>query len=543
MDEPRAVRAAGSDATVPDGLAGVLSTRRPPGWLAYTGTVLIVAACTGIAALMESRFELSNVSMVLLAGVVIAAVAFGRGPAVLAAVLAVAVYDFGFVPPRFTLRVSDTQYLVLLAVMLLVAIVTGTLTAWLRDQRGAAEARERQTAALYRLGHDLANARTAAEVLRAAAERITSLLGTPVAALLPGPDGRVEVVQGDPDLFGGGEDERRIAQWAYENGEPAGLEGQGFPSPRALHLPLRAAARSLAVLAVRAPQPPAAWGAGLHLLRAMAAQAALALERCRLADEAQEARTQAETERARSTLLSSVSHDLRTPLAAITGAASSLRETGAGLPEATRRELVDEIFEQSERLNRLIGNLLDMTRLESGALRVRKEWHSLEEVIGAALVRLEAALGDRPVRVRVPEDLPLAPLDDVLFEQVVWNLVENAHKQAPPGTEIEIAASIRGGALVVEVADRGPGLAPGEERRVFEKFYRGRHAGTRPGFGLGLAICRGIVEAHGGTIEAANRPGGGALFTVCLPLEGEPPRIEEEPEAEARADGSRGGTR
>jgi two-component system, OmpR family, sensor histidine kinase KdpD len=517
--------------TVARARAGIeaLGARRTPAAWAYTGTVLIVAACTLLAALLERHVELSNVEMVLVAGVVLSAVAFGRGPAVVAALLSVAVFDFGFVPPRFTLRVSDTQYLVLLAVMLLVAITTGTLTGWLREQRERAEQRERQTAALARLSHDLAFARTEEDVLRAASARIDALLGSEVAVLVPDREGAVRVVLGDPALFGGGEEERGIAQWACERGEVAGLEGQRFHAPRALHVPLRVAVKVLGVLAVRNPEPPARPTDRLHLLRAMASQTALAVERCRLADEAQEARTQAETERARSVLLSSVSHDLRTPLATITGAASSLRDGGTGLTEATRAELAEDIYEQAERLNRLIGNLLDMTRLESGALRVRKEWHSPEEVIGAALVRLESVLGDREVKVLLPEGLPLVPLDDVLFEQVVWNLVENAHKHAPAGSPLEIAAEIRDGALRVTVADRGPGLAPGEEQRVFEKFYRGGSPSARPGFGLGLAICQGIVAAHGGRIEAANRAGGGAVFTVLLPLEGEPPALADEP--------------
>jgi two-component system, OmpR family, sensor histidine kinase KdpD len=542
MDQSRHAMPAPDDTPGPTGsgaspraMVDALGARRTPAAWAYGGTVLIVAVCTLIAWLLERHVELSNVEMVLVAGVVIAAVAFGRGPAIVAALLSVAVFDFGFVPPRFTLRVSDTQYLVLLAVMLLVAVTTGTLTGWLREQRERAEQRERQTAALARLSHDLAFARAEADVLRAAAARITELLGSEVAVLVPDAGGEVRVVLGDPGLFGGGEEERAIAQWACERGETAGLEGQRFRAPRALHVPLRVAVQVLGVLAVRNPDPPARQAERLHLLRAMASQTALAVERCRLADEAQEARTQAETERARSVLLSSVSHDLRTPLAAITGAASSLRDGGPGLAEETRAGLAADIYEQAERLNRLIGNLLDMTRLESGALRVRTEWHSLEEVIGAALVRLETVLGERPVRVAVPEDLPLVPLDDVLFEQVVWNLVENAHKHAPAGSPIEIAAAIEGGEARVTVADRGPGLGPGEERRVFEKFYRGSAPSARPGFGLGLAICQGIVAAHGGRIEAANRPGGGALFTVRLPLAGEPPALGGEPPLEERA--------
>jgi two-component system sensor histidine kinase KdpD len=261
----------------------------------------------------------------------------------------------------------------------------------------------------------------------------------------------------------------------------------------------------------------------------LASQTALALEGCRLAEEAHAARTQVATERSRSALLSSVSHDVRTPLAAITGAATSLRDGSAQLEESTRRELAEMIAEEAQRLNRLIGNILDMTRLESGNLRVRKEWHSLEEVVGAALVRLEGSLDVRPVLLLLSPDLPLVSLDDVLFEQVVRNLIENAHKYSPPELPIEVRAAIDGEFLRLEVADRGPGLPPGEEARIFEGFYRGANTAGIHGAGLGLAICQGIVLGHAGTLTAANRPGGGAIFTVCLPLGGEPPRVEDEP--------------
>ncbi len=511
--------------------------RRRTGWPAYAGTSLVVAACTAIATLMQRHFDLSNLTMVYLVGVVVSAIAFGRGPAIAAAVLSVAVFDFAFVPPAFTFEVADTQYLVTFAVMLLVAVVIGTLTAWLREQLEGARLRELRTAALYRLSHDLAVQSTAGDVLRAAVARIAEVMDARVAILLPDEAGRLEALVGDLGLPGAGA-ERAAAQWAYDNGEMAGSGTPVFPDAQGVHLGLRAPAKTLGVLSVRSLDRR-----GLHdpdwlqMLRALASQTTLALERCRLAEEAQAACMQAEAERTRSALLSSLSHDLRTPLAAITGAASSLRDDAGSLSAGTRRELADTISEEVQRLNRLIGNLLEMTRLESGAIRVRKEWHSLEEVVGAALARLEASLGDRPVHLALPADPPLIPLDDVLFEQVVWNLVENAHKYSPAGRPIDITAAIDGREIRLEVADRGPGLRPGEERQVFEKFYRGTTGSGQPGFGLGLTICRGIVAAHGGTIQAAGRPGGGATFTVRLSLEGEPPAVEVEAPGEAPTGG------
>jgi two-component system, OmpR family, sensor histidine kinase KdpD len=265
-----------------------------------------------------------------------------------------------------------------------------------------------------------------------------------------------------------------------------------------------------------------------HLLETFADQTALALERARLAEEAQHATVHAETERLRSALLSAVSHDLRTPLATITGATSSLLASDRPPDEATRRELLTIAHEEAERLNRLVANLLDITRLEAGAVQVRKEWHSLEEVVGAALTRLERRLADRPVTTQIPADLPLVRLDGVLMEQVLLNLLDNALRHTPPGTPIEIAAALDGGHVSVDIADRGPGVPPGDEARVFDRFYRGRLGVAEGGVGLGLTVCKGIVEAHGGRIEATNRREGGVVFRIMLPLGEKPPVIPTE---------------
>ena len=505
-------------------------TRSGAGWRAYLGTVVVVGLCTAIAVAVHRNLDPSNLVMVYLMGVVVAAVTFGRGPAVLASILSVAVFDFSFVPPRFSFSVANTQYVITFVVMLLVAVVIGTLTAQLREQLASSRLRERRTAALYRLSHELAGRSTAREVMGVAVDRIIEVFGGRVALLVPDDASRVSVAAGDTQLFGGAEHERAVAQWSYDHRQMAGLGTSTLSASRALHLPLLGSAAVLGVLSV---QPGDAQQLRdperMKLLQALASQTALALERCQLAEQAERANARAETERARSALLSSVSHDLRTPLAAITGAASSLRDDTGTLPAETRRDLADTIADEALRLNRLIGDLLEMTRLESGALLLRKEWHSLEEIVGAALVRLEILLGDRPIELAIPGDLPLVSMDDVLFERVVSNLVENADKYSPPGSPVELTGAVEGRTLRFAVADRGQGLPVGEEQRVFEKFYRGPAANRRPGVGLGLAICRGIVEAHGGRIEAAQRDGGGAVFTVWLPLEGEPPSVEAEP--------------
>jgi two-component system sensor histidine kinase KdpD len=265
----------------------------------------------------------------------------------------------------------------------------------------------------------------------------------------------------------------------------------------------------------------------IHQLETFANQTALALERGLLADEAHAAQIAMETEKLRSSLLSSVSHDLRTPLAAITGAASSLVDTGDRLTQETRRELLDTIGEEAGRLNRLVHDLLDMSRLESGAVKAHTEWHPLDEIVGAALARVGKSHPARRLVTGLPEDLPMVPVDDVLIEQVLVNLLDNAAKYSSKETTVEVRARAEQGAVVVEVADRGPGLEAEDVDRIFQKFYRGKRPAGR-GVGLGLAICRGFVEAHGGRIWAENRPGGGAVFRFTLPITGTPPRVEED---------------
>jgi two-component system sensor histidine kinase KdpD len=496
----------------------------------YAGAVLVVLACTVVAVPMYRYFELANLTMVYLLGVVITAVAFGRWPAVIASLLSVAAFDFGFVPPRFTFRVGDVQYLVTLAVMLVVAGVTGTLTARLREQLGSARRRERRTAALYGLSRELASCVSTNELQAMAVDRISAVLPARVALLQPREPAGLATVAGDAAVLGGPA-EFEAARRAFETGQAIGfdLRGGGWD---VVHVPLEAGVQCHGVLSAR--PVTAAWEPErLQLLRLLAIQTSVALERCRLVDEAHTARAQAETERTRSALLSAVSHDLRTPLAAITGAATSLQDEGGRLSDATRRELAETIADEAQRLNRLITNVFEMTRLESGAIRVRRDWHSVEEIIGAALVRLEPLLAGRAVTAVLEHDLPLVSLDDVLFEQVVWNLVENALKYSPADGPVEVHARLADGALEVRVADHGPGLPSGDAERIFEKFYRGANASSLPGAGLGLAICQSIVAAHGGTITAANAPEGGAVFTVRLPLTGEPPPVEREPDDEA----------
>ncbi|MGE5760840.1 MAG: ATP-binding protein, partial [Gemmatimonadota bacterium] len=315
-----------------------------------------------------------------------------------------------------------------------------------------------------------------------------------------------------------------VAHWVFVRSHNAGTGTDTLPSAQAFYLPLVASGGTIGVVGLRPGDLRRFDDPTLQrLVETFAGQAALALERALLAERAHHEQLEIEAERLRTALLSSLSHDLRTPLGAITGAASSLLEEQSPLAPAARRDLLQTILEEARRMNRLIGNLLDMIRVESGALEVQKEWQPLEEVVGVALIRLDDRLHGHPVTVSLPPDLPLVPLDGVLIEQVFVNLLENAVKYTPAGTSIEISATAVDGAVRVEVADRGPGLPPGEESRIFEKFYRAPAATAQGGIGLGLTICRGIVTAHGGRIWAENRPGGGALFRFTLPVTGGSP--------------------
>jgi two-component system sensor histidine kinase KdpD len=490
-------------------------------WPAYGRAVAVVALTTGVAWLMFPFFELSNLIMAYLLGIVVVAMRHGRGPSLLASVLSVAAFDFFFVPPYFTFAVSDTRYLFTFAVMLVVGLVISGLTVRARAQAFAARLREQRTAALYAMSRELAGTRGVDELLRIALRHISGVFKSQVAVLLPGTGGALAPWSGGQ--FELDANERGVARWVYEHRQRAGLGTATLPGASALHLPLIASRGAVGVLAVRPADPHALdEPEQLHQLETFANQTALAIERAQLADEAREAQVRMETERLRSSLLSSVSHDLRTPLATITGAVSTILENGARLDDRTRRELLESVRDEGERLNRLVQNLLEMTRLESGAVELRKEWHSLEEVIGAALSRVGPRLASRRVSTRVPPNLPLVPMDDVLIEQVLVNLLDNALKYTPPTSPIEIIATATDSAATVEVADRGPGLPPGEEDKVFEKFYRGRTDKGR-GAGLGLAICQGVVRAHGGRIWAQNLPEGGVAFLFTLPITGAPP--------------------
>jgi two-component system sensor histidine kinase KdpD len=496
----------------------------PPGdWLRAVG---VMALTTVLAAGAREVVTVPDVEMLFLLGVMVVSLTSSRRASILAAVLAVACYDFFFVTPAFTFDVSDIRYLLTFAMMLGVGIVIGTLTHRLREQQRAAVARERRTGAVYALSRELAAAADAAGVGAACVRAVSEAFECPSAFLLPRERDALEPVASAPLDLALAPGELGVAQWTREHGRPAGRGTDTLPGEPVVCLPLRTWGDVLAVLAVRLPGGGDLTFEQRDLLEALGRNAAVALDRVHLAEEARRAALRAKTEELRSGLLSSVSHDLRTPLAAITGAGTLLLDEGVTDP-SLRRELTATVVEEAERLERLVSNLLDMTRLESGVVEPRREWVPLVEVVGAAMNRLERVLAGRPVSIALPEDLPLLSIDPILVQQLLVNLLENAAKHTPPGTEVSVTAAREGGTLVVEVADGGPGLPPGEEERVFERFHRAAGPGVR-GVGLGLPIARAIAQAHGGRLTAANRPGGGALFRLTLPLAA-PPAPSPEP--------------
>lgn len=512
-------------------------------WQNYAAAPAIVALCSLIALGIDSYgIGEANVIMVYLLGVLGVALAGGRGPSALAAVLSVLVFNFLFVEPRVSFAFTDPRYLITFAVMLLVGLVVSNLMVRFRQQAQAARQRERRTAALYALSREFASTRGLENLLQVAVRHVHAVFESQVVILLPCNDGPIQPwgecsgwSQGldQNQLFGLGAAEQGVAQWVFDHNERAGVGTNTLPSAEGLYLPLGGSRRTVGVLGVRPRQRSRLLDPEqIHLLETFASQTALALERAGLAAQAEQATLAAETERLRSALLSSVSHDLRTPLAVITGALTSLTQEGAKLDAATQAELARSACDEAQRLNRLLSNLLEMTRLEAGALRVRKEWQTLEEVVGAAVERVtdgETGSGMLPgehrLTIDLAPDLPLVPLDGVLIEQVFINLLENAIKHTPSGTPISLSGRRNGENLLVEVADHGPGLAPGDEQRVFDKFYRGGADSGRGNVGLGLAICKGMIEAHGGRIWAENNPQGGVTFRFTLPLAGQPPSV------------------
>lgn len=498
--------------------------RRQP-WRRHLLAAALVAAATWVGHLLSGAFSPTNLVMLYLAVVVVAAVYLGRGPAILASVLSVLAFDFFLISPRLTFAVGDTEYLLTFAGLFIVGVVISTLTARAREQADAAMQRETETAALYELSRDLAAALGRDDILQTVTQHVEHTFGRDVVILLLSESGvdRLEIAAASARLELP-EDELAVGDWVYRRGEPAGRNTTTLPASNLRYLPLQTARGIIGVLGVAGSDEPQRHltPEQRRLLDAFASQVALALERAKLAEQAQQAEVLQVTEKLQAALLNSVSHELRTPLVSITGALSTLLDDADQIDAATERSLVENALDEAKRLNQLVGNLLDMTRMEAGALTIRLEPCDVQDVIGAALDHLGARLQDRTICVNLPPDMPLVPMDFVPIVQVLVNLLDNSLKYTPREQPIDITARIADQYVEIEVADRGPGIPAEDLEHIFDRFYRLQRPGNVGGTGLGLSICRGIIEAHGGAIRAQYRAGGGASFVFTLPLKAPP---------------------
>lgn len=474
---------------------------------------------TSLCMLLKGEFDKANLVMVYLVAVTVVASRQGYFESVLASVMAVGAFDFFFVTPHYTFAVSDAQYLLTFGIMLAVAVFISGLTVRHREQNKLASERERRTAALYDVSRRIAASRSRQAIGRIAQEKIQELLGCDAGIWRrERRDGLLIPCPGSDSRFEAKSSEQAVAMWACERNRKAGHGTDTLPGAEAMYLPLAGAESVVGVLAVLPPSDGLLSTAQMQLLEAIASQVALAIERANLSRSSADSRVAAEAERLRNTLLSSVSHDLRTPLAVISGSAARIADE-RDLPVDTQRELASSIVSEADRLHRLVRNLLDMTRLEDPTLAVVKDWNVVEELIGSALNRTRSVLKDRPIKLNIPDDLPMVRVDALLLEQLLVNLLENAARHTPEGSEVTLEAREEGKWLTLTVADRGPGISPDQEQAIFQKFRKRQNS---PGIGLGLAICQAIAEAHGGQIVARNRPTGGAEFSVALPLEPAP---------------------
>jgi two-component system, OmpR family, sensor histidine kinase KdpD len=488
----------------------------------YLGSAVAVAIALGISLFLQKFVAVQSISLVFLTAVLASAIAWGLLPSLFACVLSLLAYNFFFLPPLYTFTIGDPENVVALFFFLVVAVIVSNLTAATRTQVVTARARAKTTAELYAFSRKVAGIGALDDLLWATAYQIASMLQVRTVLLMPGRDGEgLEVASGYPpeDLLD--QADMAAARWTWEHNRAAGRGADTLPGGKRLFLPLRTGSGPVGVIGIDRDAPgPLLTPDGRRLLDALADQAAVAIERISLARGLDEARVSAETERLRAALLTSISHDLRTPLASILGAVSSLRSFPEKYGAAEREELLATMQDEAERLNRFVANLLDMTRLESGAIELKLDLIDVGEIIGAALQRAAGVLTRHHVEVVVAPELPMLRLDAVLFEQVLFNLLDNAAKYSAPGSRIDIRATRDGELVEIEVVDEGPGIPPNDLERIFDKFYRVQAQDRRrAGTGLGLAICRGFVEALGGWIVARNRRDrSGAVLTIRMPV-------------------------
>jgi len=492
----------------------------------YLIVLLVVGLVTGLNLLVVPVIHYRAVALVYLFTVLLLGLFTGRGPVLIAAALSAFLWNFLFIPPQLTFQISALDDVLMFGMYFITALTTGHLLARLRGQEQAVLHREERTTALYLLTREVANAVTMDDVLHTAVDQIGQVFDAQVAIVLANPNGHLAAEPHPISTLKLDEKERSVAMWSFTNRKPAGRFTDTLAMAAAFYLPLLTPGGAVGVMGVRTRLAILLSGDQVELLETFASQVALAIEREMLDEAASRSMMLIESERLYKTLLNSISHELRTPIATITGAASSLLDPNTGNQPETWPVLIGEIQSAAERLNRLVENLLDMTRLESGMLKIKQDWCDVSDLINVSLERMKLQLARHEVFVNVAPNLPLVKMDFVLMEQALINLLHNAAMYTLPGTRVRVIARTDGSDLVIVVADRGPGLPPESIDRIFDKFYRGPRAGAG-GVGLGLSITRGLVEAHGGTIIAENRVNGGARFTIRLPL-GTPPAAPQE---------------
>jgi two-component system sensor histidine kinase KdpD len=480
--------------------------------------LMIMSTLLGLS--IRGNLEPTNLVMLYLASTVISATFLGRGPSLLTAIAGVLAFDFFLIPPYLTFAVSDTQYIITFIALFLISLVISSLTVRVREQAEAALLREKQTSALYNLSRDLTSATDLQQVANIIISQISQAFGRDVAIFLP--EGEQVRIFATSPKYQPDENELAVATWAYEHDQPAGRGTDTLPAASLRCHPLKTSKGIVGVLGIHSKDNTNFLTPEQRLtLAAFSNQSALAIERAGLAEQAQQAELLQATEKLQTALLNSISHDLRTPLVSITGALTSLDEQFDSLKEEYRKSLIVTAREEAERLNRLVGNLLSMTRIESGALKLHLEPGDIQDVVGTALEQLGKRIANHKVQVDVPDDFPLVPMDFTLIVQVMVNVLENAVKYSPKDSLIEVSADLledANGAARIQIADRGVGIPSEDLARIFDKFYRVQRPESVSGTGLGLSISKGIVEIHHGHIYARVRDGGGTVITIELPL-------------------------
>ncbi|MEZ4866781.1 MAG: sensor histidine kinase KdpD [Caldilineaceae bacterium] len=514
------------DATPPITSQRWLSTQST--WSQYLLALLFVGAITALNWLLLHIIHQLNyqvVGLTELLAVLLVAVYGGRGPALLAAAVSAISFNFFFITPRYTFVIAQLHDTFLIVLYFLIAIFAGNLTARIRLQEKLAQRNVQRIMALYRLTRETATAPDLNGVLQTAVTQLQQLFVAEVAILLA-PTGHLERTPHGAGTLQLTAKDFSVATWVFQHGRTAGRGTDTLPSASAQFLPLRTPQRIVGVLGIQL-RDKRQLGYDQELqLETFVNQIALVVERQLLDEATRQSALLQESERLHTTLLNSISHELRTPLATIAGATGILRGAAATTTEADRRNLLDDVSEAAQRLNHLVENLLDMSRLDAGRLQPKRDWCMVADVVGVAVQRLQDCLAQRPLTIDLPADLPLVQMDFVLIEQVLINLLHNVCNYTPLGSAVEIRARLAGGWLWLIVADRGPGIPPAQLERIFDKFYRLPGMATG-GTGLGLSICRGLVQAHGGELAAENRDGGGASFVIKLPAVTAPPPVKE----------------